>query len=140
MVENNKRAGMLPRSPLAAVIALATAGDRLLPEAQKFIDGVVHGEGLWKGDSRLTLRNWVANMRADRNVRANLTEATFGAIIRAWNAFGQGRELQSIVMPKKNLNRDTMPIFGFYQIDWPDVPDRAEHQAAVRLQNIDQGP
>jgi hypothetical protein len=136
MVENAKRAGMITRSPLVALITLATAGDRLTAEAQKFVDGVIHGEGLYKGDARLTLRNWVASNRAERTFSSqSVSEPTFGAIIRAWNAYAQGRELQLVKFPPA-VNRDTMPVFGFYQIDWPDVPDRVEQLAASRAENL----
>ena len=136
MVEYAKRAGMITRSPLAALLALATTGDKLKKEAQEFVDGVVYGEGLWKGDPRLTLRNWVAASRQDRSAtKQGVSEPTFGALIRAWNAFAQGRELQAIKAPP-NINRDTMEIFGFYQIDWPDVPDRVEQLAVTRAEAL----
>ena len=97
---------------------------------------MVYGEGLWKGDARLTLRNWVASNRADKSfMKQHVSEPTFGALIRAWNAFAQGRELGLIKIPP-NITRDTMPIFGFYQIDWGDVPDLAEQRAEGRLENL----
>lgn len=135
-VEFAKRAGMVTRSPMAALLALATAGDKLLKEAQEFTDGVVYGEGLWKGDARLTLRNWIATNRADKTfLKQHVSEPTFGALIRAWNAFAQGRELSLIKLPP-NINRDTAPIFGFYQVDWADVPDLVENRAEGRLMNL----
>jgi hypothetical protein len=135
-VEFAKRAGMVTRSPMAALLALATAGDKLIKEAQEFTDGVVYGEGLWKGDARLTLRNWIASNRSDKTfTKQHVSEPTFGALIRAWNAFAQGRELSLIKLPP-NINRDTAPVFGFYQIDWADVPDLAESRAEGRLENL----
>ena len=113
----------LPRSPFAAVLALAGESGKLDVEIAGFAEGVIYGEGLFKGDARLTLRRWLERHRRSVGLgQPLLTEPFFAACGRAWSAYARGEALTSIVMPEK-VDASHVPIFGFERKLWADVPD-----------------
>ena len=121
----------VPKTSFAAVLAIANeAGDRD-QEVKEFIDGFVTGEGLFSGDPRLTLRRWLAKMRADIGVGgARVAEPFFAAAVKAWSAFANDNDLAQIRLPTL-FNRETLPIEGFDRKRWGDVPDMARFSFAA---------
>jgi hypothetical protein len=130
----------IPKGPLAAVLFLANEKRELDEEVANFLEGVVYGTGLWKGDARLTLRNWLTTSRERNNgvsSKAYLTsDHVFAAITRAWNAFGAGNNLEKI-MKVDAPTRDTLPIFGFEPRSFGDVPDISRQLIETRLSALD---
>lgn len=116
-----------PKASLAAVLFLANEERQFDKEVAQFIDGFFSGEGLFKGDARLTLREWLTN-----EVRISTARA-FSGIARAWNAFSEGRELL-VLRPMDNPFQQTLAITGFKREMYPDVPDLAAAAVEARLQ------
>ena len=126
-----------PKSALTAVLFLANDNRQLDSELKTFIEGLMYGQGLWKGDARLTLREWMNNQQITKTgrrvgVRTNLV---FSAIARAWNAFASGKELSMIKMIDFQT-RATLPIFGFTPELYPDVPDLKVNIVEVARSNL----
>lgn len=125
---NNYR---FPRGPVTGVIALANARHEYDSEAQEFVTGLQTGAGLFKGDPRLALREWIMQNRLTGKMASG--DRTFVAAVRAWNAFVVGREL-SVIKMVEGQTRATLPITGFHGEDWADVPDLAT-RAAENIRN-----
>ena len=116
---------------------LANEKRTLDDEVKAFVEGLVHGENLWKGDARLTLREWfVAQSSNDRGRHGSLTtEEIFAAFVRAWNAFASGKEL--LVIRKVNdSSPKALPIFGYDKTRFADVPNIDEKMADIRRSNL----
>lgn len=127
----------MPRSPLGAVLLLGNHRRNLDDEVVEFIDGLESGAGLFKGDARLALREWVNQQKLRE--RGQLTSQTlFAATARAWNAFASGKEL-SVLRALDAPTRVNLPIFGFNREDFADVPDIAERRQEVRRSNLSKG-
>ena len=121
------RARKFPKSALGSVLFLGNDNGNLSEEVTTFVDGILYGEGMWRGDPRLTLREWVAAQRSrDRGHYGILSsETAFAATARAWNAYAAGKELTSLRMLDKP-SRSNLPIFGFDPSRYPDVADLQE--------------
>jgi len=122
------------RGVLAAVIWLGNERRNLDDEVAQFIDGVVYGERLVKGDARHTLREWLIAQRANERHRLGTGE-TFGAMARAWNAYAAGKELlmiKGIVKP----TQASIKIYGFERSTYRDVPDIVAAAYESRRSNL----
>lgn len=129
-------AKLLPPGPLDAVIFLANEDHKLDGEVAGFLTGISAGEGLWKGDPRLTLRNWVASRRTTFSGSRTLPpEAVFGAVARCWNAYASGKELEAVKLPP-HVSRATMPIVGYDADLYPDVAAVIEQRDETRRSNL----
>jgi hypothetical protein len=104
--------GRLNTAPVAAVIFLANDRRFFDDQIAEFIDGVASGEGLERGDPRLTLREWAVNERL-RNRGIMPTHACFSATARAWSAFARNEDLKQIKV-SRNASRETLEIVGFH--------------------------
>ena len=126
-----------PKAPLAAVLFLGNESRNLDEEVKNFFEGVIYGEGLWKGDARLTLRDWLAAQRThDRGRRGVVrTETVFAAVGRAWNAFAAGKEL-TVLKALDKPTRNSLPIFGFDRTLYQEVPDVPLKVAEIRRSNL----
>lgn len=134
-VEKYKQ-NLFPRSPITAVLALATESAQLNEEAKKFADGVLYGEGLYKGDARFTLRRWMEQLRARHEYSgSSVSVPTFGATARAWTAYAKGETLEYIRFPP-SPSRENTKVFGFNEKDWPEVPDLRARLEEARLANL----
>jgi hypothetical protein len=121
----------VPRSALAAVLALANDDHQRDATVVEFVDGFVTGEGLFHGDPRLTLRRWLARQRQETGVGGSrIAEPFFAAVARAWTAYAGQHELPLIRLPMF-MNRETVPIEGFDQKRWGDVPDLSRNSFAA---------
>lgn len=123
-----------PKGALAAVVWLGNERGTLSEEAQQFVEGLVYGEGLFKGDARHTLREW-ARFHRDQNRNFMSTKVAFGAIVRAWNAYASGKELLQI-KGITNPSQASMKVYGFERSTYPDVPDLIAAAAETRLNNL----
>jgi hypothetical protein len=113
----------VPKTSLAAVLAVANDAGNRDQDVKEFIDGFITGEGLFKGDPRLTLRRWLAKMRSEVGVGGGrVAEPFFAATVKAWSAFANDNDLTNIRLPQF-FNRETLPIEGFDRKRWGDVPD-----------------
>lgn len=130
---DNKR---FPRVPLAAVLFLGNEGRNLDEEVEAFVEGVLYGEGLRKGDARHTLREWLLGERM-RSRNKVATQSIFAATARAWNAYAQGKELSQIKALGTPTHR-SLNIFGFGQYRYPEVPDIQERSKDASMKNIRQ--
>lgn len=127
----------VPTGPLAAVMFLGTDGGQHADTMGRFLDGLKHGAGLFKGDPRLTLREWISAQR-QRGRGLISTEAMFAATARAWNAYAANRELtvlKSLDVPTQNK----LPIIGFDRIRYPDVPDLVANRLETATRNLGKG-
>ncbi len=86
--------GVIPPSPLAAVMFLGNAvGDRQ-GDVESFVEGVATGVGLSDGDPRLALRTTISNNRGRMLGKRSIDTAyAMNVTIRAWNAWCEGRQL-----------------------------------------------
>lgn len=136
-VAQEMRGTRLPKVPLAAVVFLGNESRAYDKEAREFIEGVASGAGLWEGDPRLTLREWVNKNRSSQNAAGGSlrTEMVFAATARAWTAFAAGDALPSIRLLAKP-SRATTGIRGFDQALFQDVPDLALTSAIRRQENL----
>lgn len=126
-----------PRAPFAAVIWLGNERRNLDEEARLFIEGVFFGEGLFKGDARHTLREWLIAQRTKERFTLT-TPMAFSATARAWNAYASGKELLVI----KGIAQNTlanMKIVGFERSTYRDVPDLPARTIETRLHNLSRG-
>ena len=113
----------IPPSPLSALICLA--GKDNSARMKEFAEGCVTGALLAKGDPRLTFNHWLGRLRRTKVNQGGISQAAFMALIRAWNAFANGGSLELIRLPD-SPTRELLPIHGYSQRDWPDVPDLKE--------------
>jgi hypothetical protein len=128
-IVKSARLGM-PDSPVIAALFLARAHHSL--QLTPFLEGVRNGARLDNGDPRLTLRIWHHNERRKRVGGAMPTATVFSAVVRAWNAWAEGRTLH-VLRYLKDSTRETLAIHGYRRADYPDVADfvPAEPQARV---------
>lgn len=125
-----------PKIPLAAVLFLANERRTLDDEAKQFSEGVMFGEGLWKGDARLTLRDWIINQRqVGRGTVRSF--AIFAATARAWNAYAQGRELL-VIKGVEFPTRRNLPIFGYQQDTYADLADLSPGTKQPKRKRLDE--
>lgn len=110
----------LSRGSLAGVFFLANESSQYSSEVISFMEGLSSGIGLWKGDPRLTLRNWLLTRKT--SIGAITTEEHFCAAVKVWNAFAQGKKLHNIRLLDKPT-RETLPIVGFEPANYPEIPD-----------------
>jgi hypothetical protein len=121
----------VPRNSLAAVLAIANDAGAHEQDVREFFDGFATGEGLFHGDPRLTLRRWLAKMRAEVGVGGSrVAEPFFAAAVKAWGAFANNNDLAMIRLPVF-FNRETLPIEGFDRKTWGDVPDMSRFSFAA---------
>ena len=86
--------GVIPPSPLTAVIFLGSADGVRARLADDFITGVATGVGLAEGDPRLALRTTIANNRGRLVGKRSIdTGYAMVAAVRAWNAWCENRSL-----------------------------------------------
>jgi hypothetical protein len=129
-----------PKVPLTSIFVLGNAGRAFDKEVASFLDGVIHGEGLQKGDPRLTLREWVTYHKLKSGGRTVLTTDTlFAAAGRAWNAYASGKSL-TMLKGLAQPTRTNMPIVGYDPKLFSDVPDLEARWAEVRRLNLAKGP
>lgn len=126
MVQHNL--GNLPRSPIGAVVFLGNCGRQYDDKAKEFIEGLGSGQGLWKGDPRFTLREWIIAQRAKFGVP---TETVFIATARAWNAWAKGDDL-SLLKYLTDSRRNKLPIVGFDRSLFQDVPELTPEATQAR--------
>lgn len=124
----------LPKSSLGAVMFLANEGRAYDTEVAEFLDGVATGAGLWKGDARLTLREWFINIR-DKDRGRIVRETAFAAIARAWNAYAEGKELL-VIRSLSSPNLQNLKVVGFDRAAFPDVPNLYERKVEVSRSNL----
>jgi hypothetical protein len=118
--------------PLAAIIFLANESRQYDNEIASFLEGLFSGEGLFKGDPRLTLREWFSKARIGSRIT---TLSAFSVYARAWNAYAKGRELTFL----RALDAPTLrnlPIIGFARSTYTDVPDLAARKSEISAENL----
>lgn len=108
------------KGALGAVLFLGNENRAHDKEVSSFLQGFLSGEGLWKGDPRLTIREWLIARR--RGPGTALTEELFGAFVRVWNPYATGKTLKIIRLEPKPT-RKTLPIVGFSPHLYQDLPD-----------------
>lgn len=129
-----------PKTPLAAVMFLANNDGSMNKEVETFIEGVTSGANLYKGDPRLTLREWVLYHKLKANGRISMTSsALFAAAARAWNAHASGKTLAQI-KGLENVSRANLPIIGYNKGAFADVPDLSVRWGEARRKNLRMGP
>lgn len=107
-------------TPLSAVLFLANSRRRYDPEVFEFHDALVSGQGLFRGDPRFALREWIINHAS--NTGSLSQDIIFSACAKAWNAHVKG-DAMKIVRPVMGANRETLPIMGFERSAFPNVRD-----------------
>lgn len=135
-----QRKHLCPNAALGAVLFIANENGLLAAEVESFVEGIIYGEGLYKGDARHTLREWLVGQRdTSRGPPSNLkSESVFAAVARSWNAYAAGNQitaLRALVRP----TRDSLKIMGFDRMLYPDVPDITERVAEIRRSNLSEG-
>ena len=76
---------------------------------QEFVQAIASGEGLKRGDARLTLRNLLINAKGlGRRLHHRIQ---FALIIKAWNAWREGREVGVL----KFIDAEEFPVFKHHQ-------------------------
>jgi hypothetical protein len=131
--KTGKMGSVVPVTQTSAVLALAGESGRWEGEMAAFLDGAINGEGLFKGDPRLALRNWIIRARQDSRPGAQgryLGESGFAVVARCWTAFAREERLTTIVLPG-TINAATVAIEGFERRLWPDVPDLPASRAGL---------
>lgn len=106
---------------MAGVLFLGNSRRRYDPEIAEFHDAVVSGQGLFKGDPRLALREWIIN-HDNKAVSRIDSDMIFSGIAKAWNAFATGDAMQ-IIRPVVGATRATLPIRGFERAVFRTVQD-----------------
>lgn len=109
---------IFPTGPLIGVGAIANINndDKYMDEFISFVDGIRYGENLYRGDARLTMRNWLLSpaLNSVRRVSVN----TFVAYVRAWNAYASGNTLEMIkVLTDKTIKRENLVVYGYVHKD-----------------------
>lgn len=123
LMENSTSGIRIPKGPIGCALFLANEKREMDKEVRDFVAGVVRGEGLYRGDARLALRDWIGAQRGTRG--ALKAEVVFAATVRAWNAFSTGKDIVTL----RGLDDATirgLPIFGFQRSFYKDVPDLYE--------------
>lgn len=134
LVDEQVRSRVYPKVSLATVLFLATDGGHHVAEAAAFVDGLASGVGLWRGDPRLTLREWRMNHQS--NHRVLTTDALFSGAARAWNAFAEGRELMKLSKHAGKPTRHNTSVVGFDRARFEDVPDLYEEVVRKWTSNL----
>lgn len=106
---------------LGAVLFLANSKHRFDPEVMEFQGGIASGSGLFAGDSRLSIREWMLN-HASKGTTMVTADVIFSAVAKAWNAFSMG-DATRLIRPVPNANRDTLRINGFERAFFNKVRD-----------------
>lgn len=76
---------------------------------REFVEVIASGEGLKRGDARLTLRNLLINAKGlGRRMHHRIQ---FALTIKAWNAWRTGRELTSL----RFIESEDFPVFNHQQ-------------------------
>lgn len=119
-----------PRAPLGAVVFLSNESRKFDLETQMFVDGAVHGDGLAKGDPRLTVREWYF-ARANRNGVQIDSGSIFAATARAWSSWAAGEPLHNLRLPDV-IRRATVAIAGYDQSLYTALPDLTEEANKAR--------
>jgi hypothetical protein len=138
MVANSPKSHWSP-CPLGSVLFLANEGRQLDAEVSSFLDALRSGEGLWKGDPRLTLREWYLATRSPDHKGLVRSETVFAASARAWNAYASGNQL-SALRGLDSPTRRSMSIFGFDKTLYLDVPVVASASTPAVRSNIAGAP
>jgi hypothetical protein len=121
----------VPKSALAAMLALANDAKKLDDQVTSFLNGFITGEGLFGGDPRLTLRRWLARQRADvGHGGTRIAEPFFAAATKAWNAWVMNKQAKEIRLPMF-FNRETLQLEGFNPKQFGDVPDLSRYSFAA---------
>lgn len=126
------KSSKLPKTPIAAVVFLANEKRAYDAETVSFVEALLSGEGLFKGDPRLTLREWMINHKGLAGV---FQQQTFAATARAWNAHVSGRELVQL-RGLVSATFKSVPITGFDRTLYPDVPDVSAQVEEKNRQNL----
>lgn len=86
-----------------------------------FVEAIASGEGLKRGDARLTLRNLMINAKGlGRRLHHRVQ---FALIIKAWNSYRTGRDLTSL----RFTDAEEFPIFNHHQKPSSKRPQRQTH-------------
>lgn len=94
LAEDISSTAKYPRGKLLAVYWLATEAGAYEAEFRDFLNGLGSGAGLPPGSPILALREWYARVKGQRGkVHGNMY---LYALIRAWNAYAEGRQLHKI--------------------------------------------
>lgn len=131
MLENSSAGRHIPKGVIGGVLFLANEQHGLDAEVSGFLKGVLRGEGLFRGDPRMTIREWIAASRASRATMRR--EVVFAGVTRAWNAYATGKEITTL----RGLDDATirgLPIYGFQRSNYPDVPDLYEAYLELRAE------
>lgn len=131
----NNRLRMPSKSAIAAVLFLANEGRKFDTEVEKFVEALSTGAALYKGDPRLTLREWLMATKGKTSSGGTHARVFFTAVARAWNAYAEGREL-SIIRQVDAVNRQFLPIYGYDQTRYQDVPDVLAEHAEISRANL----
>ena len=106
------RLGYLNAGPLTGVLFLANEKRLFDEDIDVFLEGLGTGEGLERGDPRLTLREWA--MKERMRGRGQLTaRAVVAASARCWTAFVRREKLRVLKISSKPVSADTVEIVGF---------------------------
>jgi hypothetical protein len=127
----------LPHTQLSAVLFLANESRQHDTAVDSFILGLVTGANLWKSDARLTFRDWLAMRNSDpHRARGDIgSRMLFGAVGRAWNAYGAGQKLTTM-KGHYYVTRETMDLYGFEQQLYHDVPDIEVKRRETAVENL----
>ena len=138
-VGNSQFARSVPKSALAALLTLATRDGLFEAKAAEFLRGFLDGEGLFRGDARLTLRRWLERERREAGLGGvRISEPFFAAATKAWNSFAKDEKIIEIRLPSF-FNIETLPIAGFKRDLWGNVPDlRSTSFARLSLATMEQ--
>lgn len=115
-----------PSAPLKVIVsqtAMTAAVYSMLEDdaeaTREFVEAIASGEGLRRGDARLTLRNMLINAKGlGRRLHHRIQ---FALIIKAWNAWRTGRELTSL----RFVDAEEFPVFNHHQQPSKKRPLRA---------------
>ena len=139
-VTNKSSGKTYPKVPLTGVLFLANISRQYDAEVETFIEGLTTGQGLYRGDPRLTLREWIIYHKTKSLGRTDLkTEALFGAAARAWNAHATGKTL-TLLKGLHNPTRVNLPIIGYDPNPFSEVPDLKERWREAQIKNLGKGP
>lgn len=130
------KAGRFSSVPVASVAYLANDGREYDGKLDAFLTALGTGEGMRRGDPRLTLREWMIEAAQRRDKTSGVT--SFAAVARAWNAWAEGKSLTVI----KNISGPTarsLPIIGYRQERYPDVRVIDERRAESARLGLRQG-
>lgn len=128
----------LPKTQLIACLFLANESGLMGKEVSQFVEGLVYGEGLFRGDARHTFREWHRRVYLAEKHRTGgdtASLALFGAVVRSWNAFAAGREL-TIIKNAYTITRETADIVGFKPELYGDVASLAVKARESALRNL----